>query len=201
MMLFMTLNILSETKDLASLNSISSNSHLLYWTTRSSKCACWSMHTHTISCRQVKWPSVITSLTAYINWTNWPPPYIYFYCNYANYLSGPLCTIMKYVSALQGNRSKLTMFLDPMWVTLSPIRAHYTGQNHTVTNAPLGWYSEYVEPYIPTQTQEEDWSDHMQNHQADSQLVWPDVWSVDLQVYKKVWLYMTPNVLTETRCH
>ena len=39
---------------------------------------------------------------------------------------------------------------------------------------------------MPTQTPEEDWSDHMQNHQADSPLyVWPDVWSADLQVYKK----------------
>ena len=45
--------------------------------------------------------------------------------------------------------------------------------------------SEYVKPYIPTQTPEENWSDHMQNHQADSPLyVWPDVWSADLQVYK-----------------
>ena len=30
--------------------------------------------------------------------------------------------------------------------------------------------------YIPTQIPEEDWRDHMQNHQADSPLyVWPDV--------------------------
>ena len=29
---------------------------------------------------------------------------------------------------------------------------------------------------LPTQSPEEDWSDHMQNHQADSPLyVWPDV--------------------------
>ena len=35
------------------------------------------------------------------------------------------------------------------------------------------------------------------NHQADSSLyVWPDVWSGDLQVQKKIWSYMTPNVLT-----
>ena len=31
-----------------------------------------------------------------------------------------------------------------------------------------------------TQSPEEDWSDHMENHQADSPLyVWPDVWSAD----------------------
>ena len=49
-----------------------------------------------------------------------------------------------------------------------------------------GGDDKYVSPYIPTQTPEEDWSDHMQNHQADSSLyVWPDVWSADLQVYKK----------------
>ena len=52
---------------------------------------------------------------------------------------------------------------------------------------------------MPTQTPEEN--DHMQNHQADSPLyVWPDVCSADLQVYK-VWLYMTPNIHAETRCH
>ena len=38
----------------------------------------------------------------------------------------------------------------------------------------------------------------MCNDQADSPLyVWPDVWSCDLQV----WSFMTPNVLTEIRCH
>ena len=46
--------------------------------------------------------------------------------------------------------------------------------------------SEYVNTYIPTQTQEEYWSDHMQNHQADSPLyVWPDVWSADLHLFIK----------------
>ena len=51
--------------------------------------------------------------------------------------------------------------------------------NHKST--PLEWWSEYINPYIPTQTPEDDWSDHMQNHQADSPLyVWPDVWSADL---------------------
>ena len=45
---------------------------------------------------------------------------------------------------------------------------------------------EYVNPYIPTQTLEEYWSDHMQNHQADSPLyVWPDVWSADLHLFIK----------------
>ena len=40
------------------------------------------------------------------------------------------------------------------------------------------------------------------NHQADSPLYgWPGVWSGKLQVKKKVWSYMTPNVLSETRCH
>ena len=28
---------------------------------------------------------------------------------------------------------------------------------------PLGWWSEYVNPYIPTQTPEEDWTDHVQS--------------------------------------
>ena len=36
---------------------------------------------------------------------------------------------------------------------------------------PSGWKSEYVNPYIPTQSLEEDWSVHMQNHQADSPLL------------------------------
>ena len=39
---------------------------------------------------------------------------------------------------------------------------------------------------IPTQTAKEDWSDHMQIHQADSpRYVWPDIWLADLQVYTK----------------
>ena len=51
---------------------------------------------------------------------------------------------------------------------------------------PPGWKSEYVNPYIPTQTLEEYWSDHMQYHQADSPLyVWPDVWSADLHLFIK----------------
>ena len=51
---------------------------------------------------------------------------------------------------------------------------------------PLGDKSEYVNPYIPAQSPEEDWSDHMQNHQADSPLyVWPDVWSADLHLLIK----------------
>ena len=54
------------------------------------------------------------------------------------------------------------------------------------SNPLWGDKSEYVNPYIPTQTQEEYWSDHMQNHQADSPLyVWPDVWSADLHLFIK----------------
>ena len=40
------------------------------------------------------------------------------------------------------------------------------------------------------------------NHQADRSLyVWPNVWSGNCKFRKKIWLYMTLNVLTETRCH
>ena len=36
------------------------------------------------------------------------------------------------------------------------------------------------------------------SHQTDtSHLVWPG----DLQALKRIWSYVTPNVLTETRCH
>ena len=53
-------------------------------------------------------------------------------------------------------------------------------------NPLWGDKSEYVNPYIPTQIQEEYWIDHMQNHQADSPLyVWPDVWSTDLHLFIK----------------
>ena len=46
-----------------------------------------------------------------------------------------------------------------------------------------------------TQTPEEDWSDHMQNHQADSPLyVWPDVWSADLH------LFIKSMVIHDTEC-
>ena len=42
-----------------------------------------------------------------------------------------------------------------------------------------------VDPYIPTRTPEEDWI-AICNHQADSPFnVLPDVWSGDLQVYRK----------------
>ena len=55
--------------------------------------------------------------------------------------------------------------------------------------------SEYVNPCIPTQTPEEDYL-AICNHQADNpRFVWPDVWSGDMQTYKTVWSYMTPNVL------
>ena len=54
---------------------------------------------------------------------------------------------------------------------------------------------EYVNPYIPTQSPEEDWSDHMQNHQADSPLfVWPHVWSADLH------LLIKSMVIHDTEC-
>ena len=46
-----------------------------------------------------------------------------------------------------------------------------------------------------TQTLEGDWSDHMQNHQADSPLyVWPDVWSADLH------LFIKNMVIHDTKC-
>ena len=45
--------------------------------------------------------------------------------------------------------------------------------------------SEYVNPYIPTQTPEENWSDHMQSPGWQPLCVWPNVWSGDLQVLKK----------------
>ena len=50
---------------------------------------------------------------------------------------------------------------------------------------PQGWYSEYVNPYMPTQTPEENWSDHMQSPGWQPLCVWPNVWSGDLQVLKK----------------
>ena len=34
-----------------------------------------------------------------------------------------------------------------------------------------------------------------------STLCWPGVWFDDLQVQKKVWSCMTPNILNATRCH
>ena len=60
---------------------------------------------------------------------------------------------------------------------------------------PSGWKSEYVNPYIPTQSPGEDWSDHRQNYQADSPLyVWPDVWSADLH------LLIKSMVIHDTEC-
>ena len=48
---------------------------------------------------------------------------------------------------------------------------------------------------IPTQSPEEDWSDHMQNHQADSPLyVRPDVRSADLH------LLIKSMVIHDTEC-
>ena len=66
---------------------------------------------------------------------------------------------------------------------------------------PSGVISEYFNPYIPTHTPEEYWSDHMQTPgwQPILCVAWCLIWH--LQVEKKVWSYMTLNVLTETRCH
>ena len=66
-------------------------------------------------------------------------------------------------------------------------RSKQMAPSNSLTSNPLwGDKSEYVNPYIPTQTLEEHWSDHMQNHQADSPLyVWPDVWSADLHLFIK----------------
>ena len=51
-------------------------------------------------------------------------------------------------------------------------------------------------PYIPTQSPEENWSDYMQNHQADSPLyVLPDVWSADLHL-----LIFKSIVIRDTEC-
>ena len=49
---------------------------------------------------------------------------------------------------------------------------------------PSGVISEYVSPYIPTHTPEEYWSDHMQT-----------------PGWQPILCGLTPNVLTETRCH
>ena len=57
----------------------------------------------------------------------------------------------------------------------------------------LGVTSEYVSSCIPTESPEA-----IGNHQVDSPLhLWPDVWP-DV---KRIWFYMTLDVLTETRCH
>ena len=49
--------------------------------------------------------------------------------------------------------------------------------------------------YIPTQSPQEDWSDHMQNHQADRPLyVRPDVRSADLH------LLIKSMVIHDTEC-
>ena len=63
------------------------------------------------------------------------------------------------------------------------------------------WFNQWlitisaVPAYIPTQSPEEDWSDHMQIHQADSPLyVWPDVWSADLH------LLIKSMVIHDTEC-
>ena len=62
----------------------------------------------------------------------------------------------------------------------SPDVLENTAMRAYAGNSPLGDKSEYVNPYIPTQSPEEDWGDHMQNHHSDSPLyVWPIVWSAD----------------------
>ena len=80
-------------------------------------------------------------------------------------------------------------------------RGSYPGTTRSCLIAPRGWYSEYVNPYIPTQTPEENWSDHMQSPSWQPSLcvAWCLVWW--FASLKKLWSYMTPNVLTETRCH
>ena len=66
---------------------------------------------------------------------------------------------------------------------------------HIGLNNPTSWQ------YIPTQTPEEDYRVCMQSPGSQPTLcvawclIW---WFVSLE---KVWSYMAPNVLTETRCH
>ena len=61
-------------------------------------------------------------------------------------------------------------------------------------HAPRGWWSEYVNPYISTQTPEEDWSDHMQSPGWQPTL-WLDVWSGDL-----ICKFRKSMVLHDTEC-
>ena len=59
---------------------------------------------------------------------------------------------------------------------------------------------EYVYPYFAAQAPEEDLVT-ICNYRADSPLyVWLDERAGDLQAWKRVWSYMTPNVLTEPKC-
>ena len=78
------------------------------------------------------------------------------------------------------------------------------GLHYASFDDSLAWLSESVSPYISTNTREENQSGHMYicNHQADTHFTCGliEVCSGDLQAKKRVWLDMTPSVLTETRC-
>ena len=67
--------------------------------------------------------------------------------------------------------------------------------------SPQGWYSEYVNLYIPTQTPEENYSDYLY-HQVAAQFTCGLMSALVICKQKeRVWSYMTLNILTETRCH
>ena len=68
-------------------------------------------------------------------------------------------------------------------------------------DVPWGWWSEYVNPYIYSHKSLKKIRVDMWNHQADCLFyLWLaiDVWSGDMQAQKRVWLYMIPNILSET---
>ena len=59
---------------------------------------------------------------------------------------------------------------------------------------------EYVNPYIPTQSHEEDWKVTICNHQADHPLYGTFMSDLVICKLRKIWSYMTQKVLTETSC-
>ena len=87
------------------------------------------------------------------------------------------------------------------WITYAfPLhRLHKWLFLHTELTSEM--VSEYVNPYIHTQTPEEYWSDPMLTPDWQSTLcvawclIW---WFASLEI---VWSYMTPNVVTETSYH
>ena len=119
------------------------------------------------------------------------------------YLSS--CCVMLTLKVLNFWRFTSYCSLKPLWSGMGevvPGRTSPTLHPPSPPTGPSGVISEYVNPYIPTYTPEEYWSDHMQSITRLTAHVMCGLMS-DLVIckFRRIWSYMTLNVLTETMCH
>ena len=98
------------------------------------------------------------------------------------------CQVKSYCSQLHSLCRNCTPLLPLYVCVIHTVSLYFAAP---LFNYPSGVISEYVNPYIPSHTPEEYWSDHMQTQADSSFYVWPDVWFGYLQVTKSMVIYDT----------